>query len=195
MKIQDKESIIKRMIRARKVVKYLENYDYKNWPTGSPDTWYRGEVTRYVFVDYLMNRRQFLEDWRHGMVRVCYWVTGKWIKQGNKKYVKMLEEQRKKIDDLINFCITQKYIEQRELRSKPTSSEICLSVNWAGRRFIKTWPFDDYSFFGQTVSRFSTVRIVFVTLFGAVTMGAVGMVAVYWSVAWDSWLELLSKLF
>ncbi|MFC1594893.1 hypothetical protein ACFL3E_00510 [Patescibacteria group bacterium] len=132
----------------RQIIKYLLFYNddkkKRSYYTNIPlENWYKKEVNRHKFIEYLIFQKHYLENWRETLNKWLYPLTKTTSFFGAKSSLYRAHKQRDNIDHIINYCIARKYIKSASNLPRPTPMETNLSVEILGKEFIKPLRFID----------------------------------------------------
>ncbi len=105
-------------------------------------SWYKDEISRGHFWFYLADEKHFREDWKSTLRRWYYFVQRTTPSGTTVHGMKLVQAQKREIDDLIDKAISHGYLivsTKGNLYSTP--SEIILTIDWKGRNFLKPFSF------------------------------------------------------
>lgn len=175
------------MLRMRKTIYYFTKYHGRSGDLASQ---YSKEVSWGYFLGYLKDQKNFCEDWRDTLKRFYHYLFKRWIKQGTIKGRERQRKQRQVINDLIQKCIDEKYIEITRNAYKKTYLELYLAVNYKGRDLVKGYPLPSLNFIEAWLKKYNRITVV---VFSVIGTGIIGTFFAKWYVIFNNFTDWLSK--
>ena len=157
-----------------RLILYLDKYKDPN----RGDHWRaQARPTIHAFVEYLVFKTHFMEDWRITLWEYFYRIIGKNLPQ-SKLGSKLSNKRWKKIEDVIKHCIDRERIQRSKPPYSATTMEITIWTDHKSREFLRPLRFLNACFAENEYGRITAFA------FGVAGTGVVGLIFNWWSMDW-----------